>query len=67
MKQVNKGYILYHKVDKEFLTWEGGTTDEMLNSMFFMTFKQAENKRTEDLDEPDLFEVWAIEIECRTV
>jgi hypothetical protein len=65
MKQTKDVYILYNKVEKEFLGWDEGLVEDMLDAKYFDGMDLI-NRESMTLDEPENFEIWEIEITYRT-
>jgi hypothetical protein len=65
--QVRKyGSILFNKKTKDFYTEDGYVIDDMSEANIYKTPDEA-HEVIKCLDEPDIFDVWNIEIVYRTV
>jgi hypothetical protein len=65
MRQSKQVYILYNRIEKEFVGWDYNLVSEMFDAIYFDEKHLAETEKR-ILDEPELFDVWSVIISFET-
>jgi hypothetical protein len=66
MRQSKQVYILYNRIEKEFVGWDYNLVSEMFDAIYFDEKHLAESEKS-ILDEPELFDVWPTKITFETM
>ena len=66
MKQSKQVYILYNRIEKEFVGWDYNLVSEIFDAIYFDRLDMMEKERLL-LDEPELFDLWPIKITFETI